>query len=323
MSMPVTVSVGPLASGSLTAISLAQGAAGAQSLVLNGALGNAVANNICASQSPGGAGNLTINGTLASAGVAYLGEPRPVYITSAGDDSGITFTVYGTSFSANGGVFAQVETVTGANASVVQTNNLFWTVTRVAVSDASAAAVTVGRGASVATLDNPRTIAIDSDGDDTGITFTVTGTDANGSPQSEVIVGENAADAASVLSYKTVTSIVTSGAVATTVTVGTGDTATSEWVRFDDYAGNAQVAVQAAVDGTVNYSVEFTMDDPNSLMNPVAKADVVWSAPVETTLTSQTGSKFGYYPVGPVFARVLLNSGDGSVRTTFRQVYQN
>lgn len=323
MAMPVTVTVGPLASGSLTNIAAAQGAAGAQSLVLNGALGNAVANNICASQSPGGAGNLTINGALANGGVAYLGQPTQVYITSAGDDSGVTFTVYGTSFSDNGGVFGQVETVTGANASVVQTANKFWTVTRVAISGASAAAVTVGRGSTQATLDNPRRIAIDSDGDDTTITFTVTGTDGNGFLQSEVITGGNADDVSSVLSYKTVTSIVTSGAVATTVTVGTADTATSPWVRFDDYAANAQLAVQAVVDGTVNYSVEFTMDDPNSIAHPIPPAEVTWSAPVETTLTSQTGSKFGYYPVVPVFARVLLNSGDGSVRTTFRQVYQN
>lgn len=323
MAQPVTVSVGPLASGSLTAISLSQKAAGAQSLVLNGALGNAVANNICASQSPGGAGNLTLNGTLVSAGVAYLGEPRPVYITSAGDDSSRTFTIYGTSYTANGGVFAQVETVTGANASVVQTTNLFWTVTRIAISGASAAAVTVGRGSSAATLDSPRRIAIDSAGDDTGITFTVTGTDANGSPQSEVITGGDTEDVPSVLSYKTVTSVVSSGAVATTVTVGTGDTATSPWVRFDDYAGNAQLAVQAVVDGTANYSVEFTMDDPNSLLHPIAPADVAWSAPVETTLTAQTATKFGTYPVVPIFARVLLNSGDGTVRTTFRQVYLN
>jgi hypothetical protein len=291
-------------------------------LVLNGSLGNAVANNICASQSPGGAGNLTINGALATGGVAYLGQPTQVYITSAGNDSSRTFTVYGTSYSDGGtGIYAQVETVTGANASVVQTNSKFFTVTRVAISGASAAAVTVGRGSTKATLDNPRQIAIDSDGDDTLINFTVTGTDANGYVQSEVIAGENADAAVSVLSYKTITSVVTSGAVATTVTVGTDDVASSPWVRFDDYAGNAQVAVQAVVDGTANYSVEFTMDDPNSLAHPVARADVAWSAPVETTLTAQTATKFGNFAVAPVFARVLLNSGDGTVTTTFRQVY--
>ena len=136
-----------------------------------------------------------------------------------------------------------------------------------------------------------------------------------------MIEGENAAAATSVLSYKTITSIVTSGAIATTVTVGTVEVASSPWVRFEDYAGNAQLAVQAVVDGTVNYSVEFTMDDPNSISHPIPKADVAWSAPVETTLTAQTASKFGTYPVVPVFARVLLNSGTGSVRTTFRQAY--
>ena len=42
------------------------------------------------------AGNLTINGALASGGSVTFDQPRNVIITSAGNDSGDTFTVTGT-----------------------------------------------------------------------------------------------------------------------------------------------------------------------------------------------------------------------------------
>lgn len=103
-------------------------------------LAAASATNIALSQSPGSAGNLTLNGALVSGGVATLDIPRRVLITSAGNDSGITFTVIGTGF--NG--LAQTEVVSGGNAAAVYTNHDFKTVTRISISAASASTVTVG-----------------------------------------------------------------------------------------------------------------------------------------------------------------------------------
>ena len=90
------------------------------------------------SQSPSGAGNLTLDGALA--GTADVA--RNVTITSGGDDRARTFTVYGTD---HYGV-TLVETITGVNNNVAAGKKAFKTVTRIAVDDATAAAVTAGTG---------------------------------------------------------------------------------------------------------------------------------------------------------------------------------
>lgn len=323
MGRPITVSVGPLATADDDGVSTSQLVAAAQALAINGALTDGTtANNIAQSQTPGGAGNLTLNGTLVSSGVAYLGTPRPVYITCAGDNSGRTFTVTGTTINAAGGPISVVETVTGANTSIIATTNSFYTVTSISISGASTGAVTVGRGG-LATMDKARRIIITSGGADTGITFTITGTDVNGSPISEAVTGASGAAASSVLDYKTVTSVVSSGAAASTVKVGTvatGGAAASPWVRFDDYAANSQVSIQCTVTGTANYTVQQTMQDPNAL-DGVADEAITWVNHPDTALVAATTTQQGNYGYAPLFARVVLNSGTGSVSGVFRQAY--
>jgi hypothetical protein len=323
MGQPITVTVGPLVAADPDGLATVQATAAAQRLVLNGALADEVANAVCASQSPGGAGNLTINGTRASGGVAYLGSPRQVYVTSLGDDSAITATIYGTGFNANG-IYGMVETITLADTGVSGTTGEFATVTRIAISGASAAAITVGYGG-VATLDAPRHIAIDSDGDDSTLTAVITGTNGSGNAISETLALANAGVATSVLDYKTVTSVTVSGATATTLEVGSSAVASSRWVRFDDYAGMAEVAIQATINGTVNYTIQQTLQDPNDPTSPVADDQVSWVNHPTAALVGASANQIGFYGVSvfpvPVFARVLLNSGTGSVSTVFRQVY--
>ena len=112
--LPVTLTVGPLAS--------------------------ADADNICASQTPLAAGAMTINGAAASGGVATLDVQRRVLITSAADDSDITFRITGTNSDNN----PIRETITGGNAAAVYTVQDFKTVTEVYASAAASGAVTVG-----------------------------------------------------------------------------------------------------------------------------------------------------------------------------------
>jgi hypothetical protein len=109
-------------------------------VVLAKTLAAASVNTIAQSQSLGAAGNFSLNGSAASAGVATLDTQRRVLVTSAGNDSGITFTVFGT----NQGGNAIQETVTGAIAGAAATNQDFLTVTRVANSGATASTVQVG-----------------------------------------------------------------------------------------------------------------------------------------------------------------------------------
>lgn len=104
-------------------------------------LAAAADNNICASQAVGAAGDLTINGAAAAGGVATLDTARRVLITSAGNDSGITFTVYGLNALNGNPIF---EAVTGSNGGTVPTLQDFFSVSRVAASGAAAGNVKVG-----------------------------------------------------------------------------------------------------------------------------------------------------------------------------------
>lgn len=329
MSRPITVQVGPLAASSATKISASQKANGAVALVLNGAAADASANNICTSQTPAGSGALTLDGSTVSGGVAYLPYTRRVYVTSAGDDSGRTFTIVGTRNVLSGPPVAVTETITGANASTSSTTKTFDTVTSVTISGAAAGAVTVGMNG-LATLDTARRVLITCGGNDTGITFTVTGTDWAGSPISETITGVSGSTTYSVLDYLTVTSITTSGAVATVVSVGTNGVASSPWVRFDNYAAAAQVAIQLTVSGTVNYTLQQTLDDPNRTTNNVvtntyqtARSSVAWVNSSDSNAVGATSTIQTNYSMVPVFSRVLLNSstGSGYVTGTFVQAY--
>lgn len=167
-------------------------------------------------------------------------------------------------------------------------------------------------------LDAPRQIVITSAGDDSGITFTVTGTTFSGQAASEVLQGTNASTVSSVTMFATVSSIVASGAIAGAVKAGTTGVATSRWVRFDSWA-NAQSAVQVDVSGSVNYTVQVTMDDPNDPISPVTPINCTWLSSPDTNVVGQTAAKFSNFAYTPTFARVLLNSGSGTATATFAQ----
>ncbi len=109
-------------------------------VIMTKVLTAASANCISTSQTPLAAGNLTITGTAATGGVATLDAARRVIVTSAGNDSARTFTIYGTGHSDN----PQTEAITGGNVAAASTVNDFKTVTRIAVDDATAGAVIAG-----------------------------------------------------------------------------------------------------------------------------------------------------------------------------------
>lgn len=327
MGRPVTVTVGPLASSSATKVSLSQKAAisGTNYLVLNGAAGSFTANSVCASQTPGGAGALTLNGTLASSvptgtAIAYLPAPSRIYITGGSDESGKTFAVVGRGFSLQSGPYAITETITGPNASIVSSINQFSQIISITASAGTAGAITVGHYGT-ATLDIARQILITDGGNDTGITFTLSGTDWYGEPISEAVTGASGATAVSVLDYKTITSIATSGAVATTVTIGTNGVAHSPWVNFDPYAATSPISIQVTPSAAgANYTVQQTLDNPTSFGNTaITPANMTWVNHPDANLVAATTTIQGNYAYQPAFARILLNSGSGSATGTFIQ----
>lgn len=170
----------------------------------------------------------------------------------------------------------------------------------------------------VAVLDKPRRVLITSAGNNSGITFTVTGTTFAGSSVSETVTGANVGSVATVTDFATVTSIVTSGATASTITVGTNSVAGSAWVRLDPWS-DANVSIQATVSGTVNYTLQQTNDDPNSPYYPVTVPNVTWINSNDANVVGATATQQSNYLFTPIFARVLLNSGTGSVTVTYVQ----
>jgi len=170
----------------------------------------------------------------------------------------------------------------------------------------------------VATLDTARRVLITCTGNESAKTFTITGTSWSGGSQSEFLAGSNASTSQSVLDYKTVTSITISATAANALTVGTNTVASSPWVAFDSWA-MPMTAIQCTVSGLANYTVQQTLDDPNSLISPVAAALVSWVNHPDTNLVGASTTVQGNYGYAPVFAKVTLNSGTGVVTATFSQ----
>jgi hypothetical protein len=174
----------------------------------------------------------------------------------------------------------------------------------------------------VAVLDHPRRALITTT--DTTHTFTITGTNASGMPQSEV-VQNSGTSVQSQLDYATVTSIVINGAATAAVTAGTSGVAGTPWVRLDEWAAQP-VSIQCNASGTVSYTVQSSLDDPNSPTNPVAPSATTWVNTPDTNGVNATGTIQTGYPAGsgpsiiPLFVRVILNSGTGTVIATVAQL---
>lgn len=91
-------------------------------------------------QTLGAAGNLLINGSAATGGVATLDTARRILFTTTEDDSALTYTIYGTNQTKS----PIVETGTLPNSTTKASSNDFLTVTRIAVSGAIGANISVG-----------------------------------------------------------------------------------------------------------------------------------------------------------------------------------
>ena len=104
------------------------------------------ADGISVAASVGNNAALTIGGALASGGSVTLSHGRVVTILSAGDDSGISFTVTGTDVNGD----AQTESITGANADTATGSKYFLTISGISAVGNPAGNVSAGVNASAA-----------------------------------------------------------------------------------------------------------------------------------------------------------------------------
>lgn len=170
----------------------------------------------------------------------------------------------------------------------------------------------------VAVLDVARQVLFTFAANETGHSFVVTGKSWAGDSISETVAGTTAGTVATVLSYKSVSSIAISANATGALTVGTNGVASSPWIRLDDWALFSTI-IQCNVTGTVNYTIQTTNDDPNSNTNPVTPASVSWINFPDLNMVAQTATAQSSLSYTPAWLRVVLNSGTGSVLSTMTQ----
>lgn len=89
-------------------------------------------------------------------------------------------------------------------------------------------------------------------------------------------------------------------------------------VRLDEWAPG-QVGLQVDVSGTVNYTVQSSMDDPNSPTNPVDVGSMTWVNSTDTNVVAATTAQQSNFMFAPLWVRIVMNSGTGTVTMTVVQ----
>lgn len=169
----------------------------------------------------------------------------------------------------------------------------------------------------VATFDVARRVLITAAANESGITFTITGTDRYGRPQSEVVTGPNATTGQTVRDFLTVSSVVVSGAMTGNATVGTSAVGSSDVVIIDTIANPTIIAIACIVNsGTPNYTVEAAYNDFAPAWDLVANLPTWY--PV-SGFTAQTTNQDGPFSRPATMLRLTNNSSIGSVTMLLNQ----
>lgn len=175
--------------------------------------------------------------------------------------------------------------------------------------------------AGVGTPDAPRRVIIASGGNDSAITFTITGTnrpEMQGSALVETLTGTNGGTAVSTQDFATVTKIVSSAAAAGNVTVGTNGTGSGPWVPWDTYQTDFLVTcVGYVLAGSPTWGVEYTYDDVFGLWLP-SGVPFPRAVPL-ASLTAQTGTGFDAKMDSPRRASRLTLTAVGSAQLVQQQ----
>lgn len=172
--------------------------------------------------------------------------------------------------------------------------------------------------AGVANLVTPQFVGITSGGDDTGITFTITGTDRYGRTQTETISGGNTTLAQTTKNFLTVSRIAISGASAGTVVAGINATGTTAPLIVDRFVNPGNYSVALVFTGVATSSIEISYDDLAPLWNMANNSPTWFTA---SGFAAQTTNQNGIIN-GPVsMIRLKNTSGTGSVTATILTPY--
>lgn len=157
--------------------------------------------------------------------------------------------------------------------------------------------------------DYARQIAIISSGDDSGITFLVTGTNAEGNAQTESITGGAVATVESTKYFKTITSILSSGAAAANVTVGTVDEFVMPIVPLNHYSDEGAMVSFENIVGTLSISAVITF---SNLQN----GDTIDFHAGPAGLTDETADVYGTISPQATGVRLVMGSYTSGAQLT-------
>lgn len=163
----------------------------------------------------------------------------------------------------------------------------------------------------VAIMDVARRIVLTSGGNDTGIAFTVVGTDRYGRAQSETVTGASGGSVSTTRDFLTVTAITHTGSVATTFISGTTGVASTAPLIIDSYATRDDIGVTLDFSGTANSSIEVARDDLSPTPTrftayDFTNATISWTAP--TALASKSSLTDGVIQGSYTMLRLTQNS---------------
>lgn len=149
------------------------------------------------------------------------------------------------------------------------------------------------------------TVTLGSAANLSAITFTITGTDADGKSQVVTITGPNATTVTTTQYFGSVTLVSASSTLAAnTMNIGWSGVSVSPTIPMDWRATVPNVTVQCVVTGTINYSSQYFIAEVWDSANPPAQGTWTTSA----TITGKTATFDGGYTAYLRALRLLVNS---------------
>jgi hypothetical protein len=160
----------------------------------------------------------------------------------------------------------------------------------------------------IATMAEAQIVSIESTGSLAGVTFTVTGTDADGRNISEDVTGPNNSTVVTTQYYKTVTQIAVDGAVGTNTEVGPLKANGGVTKSIPSNWRSREGSIALVVSGTATVTVQQTYDDVQTSTAPT------WFPNSGiTTKTANTEGNHDYPVRGVRLSLASWTSGDVSV----------
>jgi len=172
----------------------------------------------------------------------------------------------------------------------------------------------------VATAAEAQIVTLTSVGNDSGITFTITGKDADGTIVSETKTGPNATTVTTTGFYTTVTQIAASGATAADVTAGwvAADGAVTKSVPTNWRMTPYNQSLFVDIDGAMTYTVQHTESNPQGSYTNSFSTDATWRATTGLAALSVDGEGNIAFPVRAVRLNITAYTSGTSVFTSLQ-----